>query len=272
MPLPTQHAIPNTQSVHRVQDYLHFKARAGRESLVIGGFTLYLSGSDPASGVSLVLPNRPAAAATSSALERIERIFARRGLPVCFQWLDAYAPGLAGQLTERGFLEQERLSVLTGEAGALSSPYNGSGLTFVTLSAESPLADVAENWNINAQGFDPDAPLAEPGDVEGFRNSLTDSRAFTARLDGTGVSAGMYTDIHDGVTELVGIATLPAYRRRGYGGALTAYAAQCAFTNGAALVFLSAASAEASRVYQRVGFGLVGELRLMSKRLSPADP
>lgn len=258
-------------TAHRVQSYLHRKARAGREALIIGGFTLYLSGSDPALGVSLVLPNRPDATATATALGRIERVFGGRGLPVCFQWLDAYAPGLAGQLDGAGYAEVERLPLLAALAGQALQQASGAGLEFVTLNDGSPLADVAENWNINARGFDPDAPLAEPGDVESFRSGLTSSRAFTARLNGTGVSAGMYTDIHNGVTELVGIATLPEYRRRGYGGALTTFAAQCAFANGAEVVFLTAASPEAGRVYQRVGFGLVGELVMLTRKLTPSD-
>ena len=73
--------------------------------------------------------------------------------------------------------------------------------------------------------------------------------------------------VSDGVTELVGIATLTEYRRRGYGGALTTFAAQSAFANGASLVFLTAADEAAGRVYQRVGFQPLGELLLMTKKL-----
>ena len=57
-----------------------------------------------------------------------------------------------------------------------------------------------------------------------------------------------------GVTELMGIATLPEYRRRGFAAYLTAAMAQSAFTHGATLVFLCAVSEEAGWVYQRAGF------------------
>ncbi|MBI3959927.1 MAG: GNAT family N-acetyltransferase, partial [Chloroflexi bacterium] len=133
-------------------------------------------------------------------------------------------------------------------------------------SAGSSPEDVAENWNINARGFDPSATLALPTDVLAFRDTLGKSRAFTARLDGVGISAGMYTDIIDGVTELVGIATLHESRRRGIGGALTAFVTQTAFADGASLAFLSAANEEAGRVYRRVGYQSVGNLLTLVKK------
>ena len=60
----------------------------------------------------------------------------------------------------------------------------------------------------------------------------------------------MFEAIIGGVTELMGIATLPEYRRRGFAAYLTAAMAQSAFTHGATLVFLCAVSEEAGRVYQ----------------------
>jgi len=250
----------------RVQGYLHVKARAGRESLIVGGFTLYLHGGDAESDVSIALPNRSSAPLTPAILERIERIFAKRGHIVCFQLLDSFVPDLVDVLTSHGYSVRLHLPALACLPGQVVAPTD-ERLAFVTILADSALEDVAENWNINARGFDPAAALAEPTDALDFRRSLEKSRAFTARLDGMGVSAGMYTDIHDGVTELVGIATLQAYRRRGFGGALTAFATQSAFADGATLAVLTAASEEAGRVYQRVGYGQVGNLLLLTKQI-----
>lgn len=250
----------------RVQGYLHIKARAGRESLVVGGFTLYLPMGNERGGVGLALPNRPDCALNPSLLERIERIAAKRGHTACFHWLDCFAPELTASLGAIGYGVREATPLLFCLPGQIVLPPT-EPLEMVTIGADSPLEDVAENWNINARGFDPTAALAAPGDVESFRSSLEKSRAFTARLNGVGVSAGMYTGILDGVTELVGIATLQEYRRQGFGGALTAFATQTAFADGASLAFLTAASDEAGRVYQRVGFRLAGELILMAKRL-----
>ena len=256
----------DTDVVERVQGYFHIKTRAGCESLVVGGFTLYLPMGNETGGVGLALPNQSDSALKPSVLERIERIAAKRGHAVCFHWLDCFAPQLAKALNAADYAARESTPLLVCEPGQVKVPPT-ERLEMVTISTGSSLEDVAENWNINAQGFDPSATLAQPADVQDFRRILERSRAFTARLDGVGVSAGMYTDIRDGVTELVGIATLPEYRRRGFGGALTAFATKTAFADGASLAFLTAASQEASRVYQRVGYETIGNLITLAKRM-----
>lgn len=249
----------------QVQNYLHVKARSGRETLIMGDFTLYLHVQDRGSGASFVLPNRPRINLDAFILKRIGRIFAKRRRIVSFQCLDRYAPTLEDALEVAGYGVQTRVPVLACWPGQVSPPDAGSHLEMVTISADSAPDDVAENWNINARGFDPAAPLAQPADVATFRRSLGKSRAFTARRHGVGVAAGMYTDIVDGVTELVGIATLEEYRRQGIGGALTAFATQTAFADGATLAFLVADSEEAERVYRRVGYQPLGNLLMLTK-------
>jgi predicted GNAT family acetyltransferase len=58
----------------------------------------------------------------------------------------------------------------------------------------------------------------------------------------------------NGVTEIVGVATLPAYRRRGVGAAVTGALADDAVRRGIRTVFLSAADADVARLYERLGF------------------
>ena len=60
------------------------------------------------------------------------------------------------------------------------------------------------------------------------------------------------------ISEVVGLGTLPAYRRRGIGGALMALLAVGRQGPGVATVFLSAGDADVARVYQRVGFRRAG--------------
>jgi len=61
-----------------------------------------------------------------------------------------------------------------------------------------------------------------------------------------------------GVTEIVGVATLPAFRRRGIGAALTAALADDAVRLGVGLIFLSAQGDEVAAIYERLGFRRVG--------------
>ncbi len=54
--------------------------------------------------------------------------------------------------------------------------------------------------------------------------------------------------------EIAGVATLPAARRRGLGGAVTTALARHALDRGDEIVYLAAGSDEIARVYERVGF------------------
>ncbi len=81
--------------------------------------------------------------------------------------------------------------------------------------------------------------------------------------DGDAMASGLYQravhspDAAD-IVEVVGVATLPAARKRGLGAAVTAALAHHALSNGASLVFLSAHGEDVARVYERVGFHRVG--------------
>ena len=59
-------------------------------------------------------------------------------------------------------------------------------------------------------------------------------------------------------TEIVGVAVLPAFRRRGLAAAITALLAQDARRHGVETVFCSAQNDDVARVYESVGFRRVG--------------
>ena len=61
-----------------------------------------------------------------------------------------------------------------------------------------------------------------------------------------------------GAAEIVGVATLPSARHRGYGAAVSALLARQALDSGNDIVFLSAASDDVARVYARIGFRRIG--------------
>lgn len=76
-----------------------------------------------------------------------------------------------------------------------------------------------------------------------------------------------------GATEVVGVATLPAYRRRGLAAALTSALVQDALERGVELVCLSAGDGDVARVYERVGFCRVGTFVDAEPAAGqPADP
>jgi ribosomal protein S18 acetylase RimI-like enzyme len=62
----------------------------------------------------------------------------------------------------------------------------------------------------------------------------------------------------DGVTEITGVAVLPAYRRQGIGALLTAALVKDAQRHEVTTVFCSADASDVARVYERVGFRRIG--------------
>ena len=78
-----------------------------------------------------------------------------------------------------------------------------------------------------------------------------------AWVDGIPVAGGMHQPVGE-VTEVVGVATLPAFRRRGLGAAVTALLVEDARARGVERVFLTAGDDEIARVYGRLGFVRVG--------------
>jgi len=71
------------------------------------------------------------------------------------------------------------------------------------------------------------------------------------------LSSGMIQQVRD-VAEIVGVATLPSARGRGYASQLTAALARHALENEAELVFLSAGDDDTARLYSKVGFRRIG--------------
>jgi ribosomal protein S18 acetylase RimI-like enzyme len=88
----------------------------------------------------------------------------------------------------------------------------------------------------------------------------TPERTLVGRVDGVIATAGSWTEVIGGVSEVAGIATAEPFRRRGLAGALTAAAAKAAFDEGAELCVLSPGDDTAMRVYERAGFSRVATM------------
>jgi GNAT superfamily N-acetyltransferase len=85
--------------------------------------------------------------------------------------------------------------------------------------------------------------LRQPGRAEAVASTPAEGVLARGAVQGAGRAA-----------EIVGVATLPSARRRGLGAAVSAYLARHALDAGHDLIFLSAASDDVARVYERVGF------------------
>jgi ribosomal protein S18 acetylase RimI-like enzyme len=255
----------NLVIVSRLQTYLRSKALYdGREWVRIPPFTLFFNPNVDHAYEGVAIPDefQPIMGYPAEVVESLCEAFEARARVPFVRFLDAFAPGLpiSLHLSGKGFRETSRLPVLACVPERLVHPPDVPGLTYVTVSNVSPLDDVKDSLDVNSRGFDPEPTRAEDRTAEKFRGGLVDSFAFIARIEGSPVAAGMFTEIHDGMTELVGITTLEAYRGKGIGAALTAYMTRTAFESGVEIAFLIAATGDAQRVYQRIGYRVVANL------------
>ncbi|QJY46984.1 GNAT family N-acetyltransferase [Pseudonocardia broussonetiae] len=198
---------------------------------------------------------RPVPGATVTAAD-VTRVRARQraaGVPEAFEWVHAAAPTMDAAVREAGLAVHVcPLLVLDGPAVA------AEGVRL--LGADDPdLVDALHAVAlVGAAAFGAPAPDAPgPDAVAAARAGLASGRTAMALVTGPDgpLAAGQVQRAGD-VAELVGIGTVPAARGRGLGGAVTA---ALAGATDADLVFLAAGSADATRVYERVGFRQVGE-------------
>jgi ribosomal protein S18 acetylase RimI-like enzyme len=197
--------------------------------------------------------------------------------PVAFEWVRETAPGLGDAAAAVGLkVNFVPLLALTG-APHLSEV---AGVAVRSLGADDPgleeaLAAVEAGFRAPGTAVG----LAGIPERDRLRDTVAARAEFTRGLirDGHVVFAAAETD--DGViaagsasprgrvAELTGIATLPAWRRRGVGAAVTAALAGTVRALGVETVMLSAADDAVARVYERVGFeriGAVGEAGMPS--------
>jgi ribosomal protein S18 acetylase RimI-like enzyme len=238
--------------LERIQAYLRRQARRGRAAQALAAFSVYTPAKDDVADAGYAIPRHLTRPIRDADLDELHATFQRRGTRPQVEFLAELWPELALRLRSVGYQETRRQAVLLVHPHGVQSPPVPPHTEVITLSLTSSPEVVRENLDTNAQGFN-DPALATEQQVEAFRAGLVTSRAFTLRLDGRPVAAGMFEAI-SGVTELMGITTLPAHRRRGHAAYLTAAMVESAFAFGATLVFLCAVSEEAGRVYQRVGF------------------
>lgn len=254
------------ESIARVQMYLRHKAGASLGCHSCTPFSVFVQMDQQEN--TFVIPDVPVDKAISQVITELQVYASARRIPARVRVIEEYSPAFVAALRETGFGEVWRQPVMTCTSTHQLDTPQVEGLTFTALSAQAALDDLREAWNTNVAGFG-ESPGADDAQIERFRQELKDGRAVTAKVDGKPAGAAMFTALQRGVTELVGITTLPEFRRRGIAGALTVHAAATALGQGADLVFLTTDSPDAARVYQRVGLRTEGWLLELSD--NPAE-
>jgi ribosomal protein S18 acetylase RimI-like enzyme len=274
--------VNDAELLDRVDAYLDVVQRDSSDPADVGPFTLFVSRAP------YPLYARPRrgfdGTATTADLDVLSAHCAEVATPLAIEWVEEVTPGL-GDLAHGYGLATERypLLVLTRDAFRAAPPPAEVQLVVAAAAAELGLAravaHVAFGFGGTAVGEagpaerDATAAGADPDHLAWFADDAAAGRTITitAAVGSDGVVAtGVVKPVGD-AAEVMGVATLPAFRRRGLGLAVTSALVEAAFDRGVDLVLLSADGDDVARVYERLGFRRIGHAR-QAERAGPPDP
>ncbi|HEY2213433.1 MAG TPA: GNAT family N-acetyltransferase [Acidimicrobiales bacterium] len=256
--------------LNRLERYYDTVPRATVTAELIGPFTLFVA----TEGFPYPYYARPTlglGAGVAPTVGDVEVVRARQrtlGVPEAFEWVEENSPALTSLLQEAGLVVHRHPLLVLGQPKWPEDPLGISvriagsdDEALVGLRATLDIGFAHEGTAIGVPGVaERDAAVREddPGLANWRSKSAQGLLALAVAEDQTGVVGGGLHNPRDGVTEVAGIATLPAYRRRGIAAAVTAQLVSDALERGVDICFLSAESDAVARIYERLGFERVG--------------
>lgn len=254
--------------LRRIDAYLDAAPRPSSRVETVGPFSLFV-----AEGLGWPYYARPAREAASFTADDVQAVRERQralGLPQAFEWVVELAPGLEHAARDAGLeVARQPLMHLPSSAFRPVDPPDGARVELVSseddlarIQAVAAVAFASPGTRVGRVGVDAAETMARSlasGSVEAARDRMRRGLTVTAAamVDDEPVAVGSHVPIGD-ATEIVGVGTLPGFRRRGLGGAVTSLLVWDALTSGIMTVCLSAGDEEIGRVYARLGFVRVG--------------
>jgi ribosomal protein S18 acetylase RimI-like enzyme len=204
---------------------------------------------------------------TAADIEPVRQRQRELGVPQAFEWVTETTPSLLTAARDADMSTTEYPLMVLG-AASFEAIAPTDGISVRLLSPEDP--ELRAAWAATSVGFgaagtavgeagvaerDAHAATIKPETIEFISGRIRDgSSVAAAAFDDAGpVAMGMHQPV-GGVSEIVGVATLPMFRRRGIAAAVTSLLVRDALAGGVTTLFLSAGSEDVARVYERVGF------------------
>ncbi|MFE2531422.1 GNAT family N-acetyltransferase [Streptomyces sp. NPDC059371] len=264
---------PERALLNRLEEYYDAVPRHGARAEDIGPLTLFVR-----EGPGWPFYARPARG-WSGPLEAadVRKVRARQrelGIPESFEWVAETTPTLRAAVEESGLVVHEHPLMVLDPWVPAAPVERPSGTRSVRIvGADDPMLPSALAV--------PHLAFAEPGTHVGLAGTpqlaeaadacVADGSVERAMLrvragltvvvaaveQGSALSAGQHQPLA-GISEIVGVGTLPSARRRGLARAVTAALVADARSRGADTVFLSAGDDDVARIYARLGFREIG--------------
>lgn len=245
----------------QIQSYVRSLITQHRDVLRVGPFLATFDRHSANPYLSYAVPDA-GAAPTSAEVDALVTAYHQRQRPARLEYLPDLAPAVEPALLAAGFTVELRTAVLTLAPGAAVPHRPPAG---IEIAVPGDVADLVDLVRVQRAAFGGDPSEVDAEDVAAL---LGDDGTITlfARDTATGavVGAGSATAVLDGVSELVGIAVAPAYRRRGIATALTWRLTDLVSRAGADVPFLTPGDDAADRVYRAVGYRPTGDMLHLS--------
>lgn len=194
------------------------------------------------------------------AIQELQRRFAEYGRTPRVVFKEIFFLGLATLLEEAGLALSEREPLMLCTRASFH-PSDNPDVSVRFLHSSDLDADLAAFKRIWSESL-ADGSWAPTGEaLAEFRDEIEQhdqGGAALAFLDGRPVGTG-FVAYHGEGCEIMRVATATAARRRRVGSTVTSFLVRSGFENGATIAWLTAASAGAQALYERIGFRGVGD-------------
>jgi ribosomal protein S18 acetylase RimI-like enzyme len=252
----------------RIDAYCDAVPRTAARAEAHGSLTLFVN--DGPGWPFYARPTRGTATVTPTDVDRVRARQRQLGIPETFEWIAEVTPSLGPAASGTGLAVTDH-PLLVLQPAALRPVPRSAGVELRLVGPDDDLATITAvahvgfahpgtaTGPVGAEALSQAAARRDPGALGFERARLASGLTVmaVALLDGQPAAVGSHQPVGP-VTEVVGVATLPVWRRRGLGAAVTAFLVQDAGRRGAETVFLSAGDDAVARVYERLGFRRVG--------------
>jgi ribosomal protein S18 acetylase RimI-like enzyme len=249
------------QRLQRIEQINCKLAAQDRDVIAVGAFQALIDPSCDMTWLSYAVPVQPLRtnAEVTEMLLELREVFADRDRTLRLEFTKSLWPLLPEALEQAGLrLEVRHPMMLCTPADF--QPDQASTVQVRLLRPDDDPNTLSTYLWIRNQGFDQDfaAEPPTPKEITQLRDQIEAGgvRCALANLDGVPAGVGVIMAL-SGIGELVGVATLPALRRRGVATTVCSVLVKDHFQQGGDLVWLSAGDAIAQATYERIGFRVV---------------
>jgi ribosomal protein S18 acetylase RimI-like enzyme len=241
--------------LRRINTYIHTVARRQYDATAVGPFMAYLHPTSSSPWFSYAVPSDRLGDGRDigEAIQSLRALYHEHGRNLRFEFIADLWPELPALLERAALRAAERNPLMVCGSSDLRPIFAPSvQARFITEND-----DLAAYQALRNEAFGGPRQPATPELAEEVRAQMRQGIRYAVGLvDGVPAGGGGYLPA-GGVAELVGIATLPTFRRRGVAATVSSLLTQDHFERGGDLAWLTAGDAAAEAVYRRIGFSRI---------------